>query len=826
MKTENGNYIRIAVLTVMICLRLALPTWAADGWKQSEEGIWIYYEQDKPVKNRWLQNEDGTWRYADGNGQMALGKFVTWEGEKYYLDAQGLRVEDQWFSVTSTVTEPSKKVTTTWYYAGEGGVIYRGGWLRVGEGEFYFGSGGNVTRNGVITVKEATGETDEAGEPVTIQKKYYIDEITGRQSGGWFSVDKTNTDGTVTRNWYYADAEGSLNYGGFFEMEGGTCYFDGNGIHYRDRWYTDPDTKERYYLDKEGFLQGNGWYTIVTTNASTGATTENWYYGDPSGSVAKGGFIRMGDHTYYFDANGRNYRKQWYVNPDTKERYYLDEEGILQTGWFDIITVNAKTGAESVATYYANADGSVWKGNTYLELDGKTYYFTTNGAISKKRWMVDAGKGRKYLGEDGALKINEWFSISGTSTNGADYTNWYYATDTGRVYRSGWHTVEDKEYYFNSSGVMQVGWVDGNDYYCGEDGAKVYGWQLVPLKDSWLVSTETELMEYVGRYGDTAWFYFAPDTGRVSHATEDTYKEIKVDGHTYCVDERGVIQQGWIKFKSKSPAIRGYKYYKEADYLGYTYAVTLVAGAHMSLADVRGETEKPDTATPSEASEKQEPEAGDKPESAPETLEENSLEMESLAVGERADGGWLRVVGPDADSTGDEEWFYFEGSGFPKSAASGKQELCTLDHHRYLINDQGNFLTGLREVNGAIYYFDETTMAAQTGKCRIDDGYSINTDGISTYYFKENGVGYTGLHGGAYYYQGKLQAADAKTRYQAFDLPEIGIRLLDEKGKIVRNRTVKDGNGDRWKTASSGEIIEYGSSGVSEVSEPPAENGD
>ncbi|MCD8369307.1 MAG: hypothetical protein LUC94_03045, partial [Clostridiales bacterium] len=770
----------------------------------------------------WIQNEDGTWRYADGNGQMAIGRFVNLDGERYYFDEDGLLVENQWFSIRSTGTEPSKGASTTWYYAGEHGRMYKGGWFTVGEGTFYFGKYGNATRSGLFTLEEDTGEVDENGEAVTISKKYYMDATYGKHTGGWFSIDKTDDDGNVTTKWYYADAEGSLYYGGFREIDGNVYYFDGSGVNYRDQCYVNSKTQERYYLGADGILQESGWYRTRTTNATTGVTTESWFYGYGQGNVAKDGFVQIGEYTYYFDANGRSYRKRWYVDAETKERYYLNEEGHLQTGWFDITSVNATTGLESVATYYANADGSVWKGNQYLEVDGRTYYFTTNGSIAKKRWMVDAGKGRKYLNENGVMMENEWFSISGTSAwSGAEYTYWYYATEGGRVLRAGWHTIGEKQYYFGSSGIMQTGWVDGNRYYCGEeDGARVYGWQFLPLKESWLVSDEEELMEYVGNYGDSAWFYFSPLTGRVYYSEEDTYKEIQVDGETYCVDERGIIQQGWIWMRYKSPTIRGFKYYMEAEDRGDSYAVTLVAGEHMVLEDVRAASEEirlseasPSNASPSDASPSNAGPAG-------------GTQTTEWKVGQKVSGGWYQVVGPDEDSTGNEEWFYFKESGYPESAARNKEEVLILDHKRYLMNDQGNALTGFREVDGNIYYFDKDTLAAVTGRVFLDDPVSSNSSGLWPYYFKENGVGYTGVHSGSYYYRGKMQAADKTAKYQAFDLPDVGVRLLDSSGRIVRGRTVKDGDDNEWVTAASGEIKEYGNRSVSDVIEPVVETGD
>ncbi|MCC8059954.1 MAG: hypothetical protein LIO81_03810 [Clostridiales bacterium] len=675
----------------------------------------------------------GTWS-SDANG-------------RYYTDEEGVLMENRWFSVDSVPSAPHIRVGTTWYYAGEGGAIYRDGWFVIDGYEYYFNSGGGATRDNVLTLNE---------------QKYYISAETGKQSGGWFSVSTTNaTTGVVTENWYYANEDGTLICDGFHTLDGRTYYFNGNGQNFRNRWLTDVDADRRFYFDNNGVLQQNGWFAIYTTNATTGVTTENWYYAEAHGGVLKGGFFELDGFTYYFDANGYNYRKRWYVNNDTQDRYYLDEEGHLQTGWYDIVSVNATTGAESVATYYGGEDGSVWKGNRYLEVDGRTYYFTTNGSISKKRWMVDAGKGRKYLGEDGALMQSEWFSISGTNSKNEDYTWWYYADETGRVLRNGWYTVEGETYYLNSAGVMQTGWVDGSHFYCAENGARVYGWQWLPLRDSWLFSDDEELVDYISQNGEWAWFYFMPDTGRLCYATSGTFKEVTLDGGDYCVDERGIVQLGWIRARGGSPVVRRYKYYAQED---------------------------------------------------SETARQGQLVT-----------GWYQTVGPDEDCTGDVEWFYFEGSGYPKAAATDTVAIEKIDGKSYLFDSMGNALSGLREVNGEIYYFDEDSLAAATGVVKIDDGLSA---GKSTYYFEENGRGYTGNHGGRYYYRGKLQTADAKAKYEAFYLPDLGVRLLDESGRIIRGRTVTDAENNKWVISSSGEINTYGSDQVRDVEEPNAETTD
>ena len=180
------------------------------------------------------------------------------------------------------------------------------------------------------------------------------------------------------------------------------------------------------------------------------------------------------------------------------------------------------------------------------------------------------------------------------------------------------------------------------------------------------------------------------------------------------------------------------------------------------------------------------------------------------------------MAGPEDECTGDEEWFYFDSNGYPKYASSGTYEIKTIQNKRYLFDSYGNAKAGLREVDGKIYYFgpEDGNLAAYTGTCRIDDGDSASSNGRSEYYFEKTGAGYTGMHNSHYYYKGKLQKADRQSEYEAFDLPNIGIRLLDASGKVVRNRKVKDSGDNEWKVASNGEIVTWGNTSVNEVVEP------
>ena len=78
------------------------------------------------------------------------------------------------------------------------------------------------------------------------------------------------------------------------------------------------------------------------------------------------------------------------------------------------------------------------------------------------------------------------------------------------------------------------------------------------------------------------------------------------------------------------------------------------------------------------------------------------------------------------------------------------------------------------------------------------------------YYFAPGGEGYTGVKDNSLYYMGKLQKADSGDQYTVFSIPQ-GNRynnyVVNTSGKIVKNTTVKDKTGTKYKTNSSGILV-------------------
>lgn len=709
----------------------------------------------------WQQEQDGQWIYMQAD-KKAVSQWVLWpDGTRRFLDGSGQIMTNCWLNFEG------KR-----YFLRENGEPYVDSWFsfdsvpnhplaRISTTWFYAGEDGGILMDGW---HELGGNT------------YYFYTSGSSPRNTFFKIDD---------NRYYADKTGIIMKNGWFFLSltnsagniiNNYYYANPDGTIITDGWYNIDGNEyffdingnsprknwvnigdERYYVDENGIKQNSGWF-VIKTMSSAGKEVENWYYAVPSGVLVRNGWWDMDGKRYYFDPNGYSYRKRWYVDGE-KKRYYLDENGILmQDGWFKISVTNPNTGVVSEYWYYATEDGSVLK-DGYHEIDSKLYYFDINGTLLKERWITTPKNDRQYLGKDGALYQNCWFNLSGTYSDGTDYIYWYHADEKGNIQKDGWFTIDGKEYYLNAGGNMATGWFDDRKYYLGEDGAKRYGWQWLEIEDSWIEDSEN-VAEHVDKFGEYAYFYFSDMSGKKRYCTSGTYTDIRVDGVIYGFDNYGILQRGWIKAKGTNPAIKGYRYYYPDD------------------------------------------------------------DSDIFKQGQAVTKAWLKIIGPDAlDNSYREEWYYFLPSGEPACAPANKYVIKEIDGKRYAFDMYGAARYGLIEIDGEFYYFgqEDGDRSGVNGKCTIEEELTGKEE---KYCFNGVGKGITGIQDGYFYYKGKLQKAAKGTKYEVFDVPGKGKRLISESGKMVKGKTVKDSDGCKWKVGSSGVITVFGSDYVAEIEAP------
>lgn len=408
---------------------------------------------------------------------------------------------------------------------------------------------------------------------------------------------------------------------------------------------------------------------------------------------------------------------------------------------------------------YQDRDGYIVRNEWQKGADGKYRYLDSSGYIAVSTWIDD----EYYVGSDGIMVTDSWLREDCSSETDSGIA-WYYFDSRGQAVKEGWKKIDDVWYYFDDVGVMQTGWVDENRYYTNESGQMLTGWQLLdPPEDvSYDEDDEEEYDPFTQADNDGKYWYYFKSNGRKVTPDEDSgneYGTVRIDGDYYCMNSDGALQYGWKNVEGGS-SITSYKYFKSDGKM-----VT----------------------------------------------------------------GWYSLAAPRGidDSSDEIHWYYFNSKGVPKADEDGiptKDDLLTINGKTYLFNNVGNPVYGLRKVylgksedesNYTSYYFgeDDNDCWAHSGKIKVEE----DSGEENTYYFTSAGRGFTGIKDNYLYYVGKLQVAQ-NDKYELINVPGKDYAVMvNSSGKVMKSTTVKNSDGMKYKTNSSGQVIEIDGEEVSGV---------
>ncbi|WP_296125947.1 glucosyl transferase [uncultured Streptococcus sp.] len=532
------------------------------------------------------------------------------------------------------------------------------------------------------------------------------------------STETSNSETNVTGghyysdslgNWYYNDANGKKLVGEQ-TIDGQNVYFRSNGQQVKGPLLDWNNNLFRYYDVDTGQLwtnryleyQGNWYYLGKDGYPLTGEQTINGQevFFDYKGVQIKGDFSRKDysypDQTFYYDPNsGAKVRK----------------EGLVQN----------KEGQ----TFYIKNDGSKFTG--IREIDGNIYYFKARDAASP----VDTGvlqKGISILLEEGQNSPRTYGF--GTPTNIT--RRYYFDSVTGQLVKKRYVQETDGWYYYGEDGNAirpQDGEVniDGQIVYLYANGRQAKG--------------ELVLDNGILRYYD-------PNSGtRVSNTT------LTVNGMTYRFDENGV--------GTDVPNPNGYYsddngnwYYKNANGDNLTGA-QIINGQRVFFR-----------------------ENGQQVKGAYGSSYGNLYAFYDINSGNLVTNRYVEYMG---------NWFYLGKDGKPVKGARN------IDGQDVFFNYQGVQAKGDFGQDGVYmpeYYYDK-----DNGRKVIKAGFVKDNKGL-TYYLDEKGEKVLGLHeingdlyyfrqGGAYKYtqlgdmwQDRINYIDGKIYY------------FDQFGKAAKNRFV------------------------------------
>ncbi len=118
------------------------------------------------------------------------------------------------------------------------------------------------------------------------------------------------------------------------------------------------------------------------------------------------------------------------------------------------------------------------------------------------------------VSSDTAKKIATGENMAGRAGWNIDSSGWWFMTDDGYMYASGWKTIDDQRYYFKDNGYMATGWYNtGNgirDQYFGTDGiyqpSAVQKLVALTFDDGPSANTDS-VLDLLEKYGDKATFF-------------------------------------------------------------------------------------------------------------------------------------------------------------------------------------------------------------------------------------------------------------------------------------------------------------------------------
>lgn len=377
--------------------------------KDSSSGYYYYIKSDgtRATGFNWINiTSNGTTKkwlyYFDSNGLLNLPAGKVKIGDDYYFRYTGQESAPYMLATNVMLSYNGK-----YYLAGADGKLVCSAVKSVNGKLYGFGPTGERWKKGVRRLNGQVYYASSTGKLITnkwqrIKARYYYFDSNGRMTG----LAK-KTIGGKTYFYRVDTSSSSLAY-------------------YKNGWYTDPSTGNKYYARSNGRL--------VTGFKTIGGKK---YYFNKKGVLIRSAWVRSNG---YYRANSKGEIVTGFFKVGSK-RYYANEKGKRVTG---LRTINSKT-------YYFSRSGVQQSG--FQKVKKKLYYFDPNLKSSSKNsartgWF-NVGKNSYYAGKDGSIVTG--FVVYNSSRYYLDPDN------NGAMIKNKTVTINGTSYSFDSEG-RQKGW--------------------------------------------------------------------------------------------------------------------------------------------------------------------------------------------------------------------------------------------------------------------------------------------------------------------------------------------------------------------------------
>ena len=511
-------------------------------------GILYYFDADGVLVDS-LGDFEGT---VDFHGTTYLNKNgdkeYTGEYEGYFYE-YGVRVfgevkdgDDSYYvDMNGNIKKGWIKEYYGYLYADPKTGILVNGWQKI-DGKWYYFSG-NIMRTGYARTTDGLYLFDESGAMVKKIEKgtWYQDSYSKmwKYEGAEVEDDKFILNGTT----YYVTRFGKKDDKAYYWDD--YSYY---GVAKNCVWY-DEINEISYW----GNAEGTGFDTVTgwkKSNLGDYGYVENGhlvtgykmidgvaYYFDEYGYLMDGIVNYLGK-AIVIDVNGNivNYKEGW--------NQYGDEFFYIKDGMAMMDTI--------VDDCYLNSEGLTISGRTNLDKEDKAYdWVMIHGKLVKNQWYDDEGS-MIYCDENGRVARDRWIGDRYVDANGIWKQNgstsqetkaewiqtngkWLYQHKDGTYTKNDFETIEGHTYYFDGNGYMVTGWqkINNKDYFFNASG--------VMVKDTW------QGAYYLGSDGVMLTNTFTKDGYYVgSDGAYYTNRWVKDQGKDYYVNGSGkLVKNAW-----------------------------------------------------------------------------------------------------------------------------------------------------------------------------------------------------------------------------------------------------------------------------------------
>ena len=352
---KQTKVVAVASAAALLAIGASMTSFAATGWVE-EDGQWYFYDKDgNRVEDEWKKSGDNWyWLDSEEGGAMAVDKLVEDDDDTYYVDGNGVMVTNTWVKVVNEdQDDDDDPAEYHYYYMQSNGKAYKGNGTSVSkktiDGKRYAFDEDGVMLYGWVTETGtmANGEDEWSGSDV----KYYF--------GGW-------EDGSMKTGWQKITVHD--NEDGKDDDYDYWFNFKSNG---ERRAHANADdtwkSNSRYYHFDERGVMVYQWFETASTNS---ASASNWaYFSSPE--------------------DGARVTKGWFkVVAPTEDNSFLESDATF---------AKRDSDDESERWYYSDSKDEGLVVGEIKKIKGKYYGF----------WPDDGQKGGRMLIGLCALQMNE-----------------------------------------------------------------------------------------------------------------------------------------------------------------------------------------------------------------------------------------------------------------------------------------------------------------------------------------------------------------------------------------------------------------------------------